>query len=84
MGKGLGKNRNKDGITTLPLKENAALKDIEECVELLEFESSKRFGKSVCNHVVGRTVGQGDMTLGDCLTDEMKMNINMFGASVKA
>ena len=67
----------------LPLEENTALKDIEESTELLEFESSKRFGKSVCNHVIGRTVGQGDMTLGDCLTDEMKVNVDMFGASVK-
>ena len=68
---------------TLPLKENAALKNIEECAELLKFESSKGFGKSVCNHVVSRTVGQGDMTLGDCLMDEMKVNVYMFGASMK-
>ena len=52
--------------------------------EFLKFDTSEWFCESICYHVVGRAVDNGNMALRDCLTNGMKMNVDMFGASVKS
>jgi hypothetical protein len=70
-------------MTTLPLEMDMGSEDSEEAAELLELETGERLRENVCDHVVGRTISQHDMTVGDSLTDEMKVNIDMFGAAVE-
>ena len=70
-------------MSTLPLKKNVASKNSEKLAEFLKFDTSKQLGECIHYHIIGRTVDNGNMTLRDCLTDEMEVDINMLGASVE-
>ena len=73
----------KEKILTLPLEKNAALLDTKKNAKFLELEASEWFGKGICDHVVSGAVGQTDVTLGDGLADEMKMDINVLGMAME-
>ena len=49
-----------------------------------KFVKGKGFGKNICNHVISRYIMKGEMTLRNSLTNEMKININVLGASMKS
>ena len=70
-------------MSTLPLEKNMASKNSEKLAEFLEFDTSEQFGECIRYHIIGRTVDNRNMTLRDCLTDKMEVDINMLGASVE-
>jgi len=70
-------------MMTLPLKMDMGSEDPKEAVELLKLETGEWLCENVHDHIVSRTIMQCDMTMGDSLTDEMKLNINMFGAATE-
>ena len=70
-------------MSTLPLEKNVASKNSEKLVEFLEFDMSEWFGECIHYHIISRTVDNRNMTLRDCLTDKMEVDINMLGASVE-
>ena len=51
-------------------------------MKLLELDAGEGLGQYVGDHIVSRTMLNGDVTLGDSLTDEVKVNINMFHMSM--
>ena len=60
-----------------------ASKDTKKLVEFLKLEMGKRLCKSVHYHIVGRAIKKSNMTLRYGLADEMKGNVNVFGATMK-
>ena len=63
---------------------NAGSEESEEGVELLELDSGKRLGENITNHIFGWAVFDNDVASGNGLTNEMKVNINVFGASMES
>ena len=70
-------------MSTLPLEKNVASKNSKKLVEFLKFDMSEQLGECICYHIIGRTVDNRNMTLRDCLMDEMEVDINMLGVSVE-
>ena len=62
---------------------DAGSEDSEETAELLKLEMGEWLCEYVCDHVVGRAILQRDMTVGDSLSNKMKMNVDMLGAAVE-
>lgn len=50
---------------------------------MFEFDAPERLHKYVRDHVVGRTVLDHDMTLGNGLMDEVEMHIDMLHLGMK-
>ena len=70
-------------MSTLPLEKNVASKNSKKLAEFLKFDMSKQLGECICYHIISRTVDNRNMTLRDCLMDEMEVDINMLGVSVE-
>jgi hypothetical protein len=70
-------------VMTLPLEMDMVSENSEETAELLELEMGKRLHENVSNHVVGRAIFQHDVTLGDSLMDEVKVDVDVFGAAME-
>jgi hypothetical protein len=70
-------------VMTLPLKMDVVSENPKETAELLKLETHKQLHENISNHVVGRAILQHDVTLGDGLMDEVKVNINVFGAAME-
>ena len=70
-------------IPTLPLENNTALLNTKEKAKFLELEASKWLSKGIHDHVISGTVGQADMTLGNGLADEVKVDIDMLSTAME-
>ena len=70
-------------IPTLPLENNAALLDTKEKAKFLKLEASEWLSKGIRDHVISGTVGQADMTLGNGLADEVKVDIDMLSTAME-
>ena len=66
-----------------PSRRTRLLENTKKGAEFLELETSERLCEGIRNHIVGRTVGQVDVALGDGLADKVEMNVDMFGAAVE-
>jgi hypothetical protein len=70
-------------ITTLPLEKDAASENSKKSAKFLELDTSKGFRECVSYHVIRRTVDYVDMSMSNGLPNEMKMNIDMLGSTMK-
>ena len=52
-------------------------------MKLLELDVGEGLGEYVSDHIVDRTILNGDVTLGDSLMDKLKVNVNMFHMGVE-
>ena len=59
------------------------LDHIQELAELLKFDASERFREDVSDHIVSRTILDGNVTLGDGLMDKVEMNVDVLRVSVE-
>jgi len=59
------------------------LNDIQEHTEVFELDTPERLGENVGDHIFGRTVFDYDVTLGDGLMNEVKVNIDVFHSSME-
>jgi hypothetical protein len=70
-------------VMTLPLKMDVVSENPEETAELLKLETHKQLHENISNHVIGRAILQYDVTLGDSLTYEVKVDVNVFCAAME-
>ena len=59
------------------------LNHIQELTKLPKLDVSKGLCEDVGDHIVGRTIFDDGVTLGDSLTDKIKVNINVLCTSMK-
>jgi hypothetical protein len=55
----------------------------KETAELLKLETGDQLHEIVSDHVVGRTILQHNVTLEDSLMDEVKVDVDVFGAAME-
>ena len=50
---------------------------------MFKLDAPKRLGENVSDHIFGQTVFDRDVTLGDGLTNKVKVNVNVFRLSME-
>jgi hypothetical protein len=70
-------------ISTLPLDDNSISVNTKKWTKTRELVKGKWLGENVCDHVHGRYVIQRNLILRNSLTNEMKVDVDMFGSSVE-
>jgi len=50
---------------------------------MFELDVPERLGENVGDHIFGQTVFDRDVTLGNSLTNKVKVNVNVFHSSVE-
>ena len=76
-------NEQNNKTSTLPLEDDKVSVDSKKTVELLELETGKGFCECVSDHVVSGTIEESDVLLRNGLSNKVKVNVNMFSATVK-
>jgi len=59
------------------------LDHVQERVELLELDTSEGFCENAGDHIIGRTVFDGNVILGNGLKNKMEVNLDVFGVSME-
>ena len=58
------------------------LDQVQEHMKLLELDTGEGLCEYVSNHIVSRTILNGDVTLGNSLMDGVRVNVDTFHTSV--
>jgi len=58
--------------------------NVEIIAEFLKLDARKGFGEDIGSHAIGWDIDQVDVARGDGLTNEMEMNVNVFGTAMES